>query len=401
MKMASLHNVTDYLNAMATTVGVYNSTPQAPGMNGTLESFNEEPFIENATVLVPIGYRPSFRDIVMRRLEWKIAGFLSVYGMLVISCIGVIANIVSLRVLCGKRMRVTACAFLLISLAVADELASILNLLNTLNAYHLKSMFTSDVWCKVSSLLNTSAEFASVWILVALTAERFVAVCFPFKLALWHTRKTLVIAVLLIVALALLQAIPTLITVKALSGFNCNFEAKYKRFWGIWYWFVAAFLSYIPIVLLTSLNCALLKSLRKAAAIKTTLSSSSQGDTTSQTKQVTKMCLAVSIVFTICLLPIACHRPVSQFVIDRRNPIHFVINAMFESISWSLLAFNHCVNFFIYCITGKRFREELHRMFCCVTPSERLETSMSNLSTKGATAGASGKLTTSASIESP
>ena len=386
--MNSSHIITNNLKVLATTVCCDSSIPSPTGQNGS--HIDKRPSMENGSLLTNEDYQPSFMDVVIGRLEWKIAMMIISHGMIVISCIGIIGNFVSLGVLCRKSMRVTSCAFLLISLAVADELASTMNMLNTLNDNYLKGIFYSDAWCKITAYLTSTIEFSSVWILIAMTTERFFAVCFPLKLALWHTRRSLVVAVILIATLNLLQGIPMLLTMKAVPGAGnlqaCIFEAKYEKFWGIWHWCLSSLISYFPIILLTSLNSALLRSLRKAAAVKTALSSSSQASSISQTKQVTKMCLAVSIVFTLCLLPIACHRPISHFMIDKRNPVEFVIHILFDSISWSLLSLNHSVNFFIYCVTGKRFRDELHALCCWKTASptsiKQIQTSMSNLNSR-------------------
>ena len=397
--MNSSHIITNNLKVLATTVCCDSSTPSQTGQNGS--HIDKRPSMENGSLLTTEDYQLSFMDVVIGRLEWKIAMMIISHGMIVISCIGIIGNFVSLGVLCRKSMRVTSCAFLLISLAVADELASTMNMFNTLNDNYLKGIFYSDAWCKITGYLTSTIEFSSVWILIAMTTERFFAVCFPLKLALWHTRRSLVVAVILIATLSLLQGIPMLLTIKAVPGAGnlaCGFKAKYEKFWGIWNWCLASLISYVPIILLTSLNSALLRSLRKAAAVKTALSTSSQASSISQTKQVTKMCLAVSIVFTLCLLPIACHRPISHFMLDKRNPVEFAIHRLIESISWSLLSLNHSVNFFIYCVTGKRFRDELHALCCWNTASptsiKQIQTSMSNMSSMDDTVRAGGSQTT-------
>ena len=332
-----------------------------------------------------------YLHIMHSRLEWKIAMILCPYVIVAISCIGIVCNVISLAVLCRLRMRVMPCAFLLISLSVVDEVASVLNLLNTVNVFFLKHAFNSNAWCTLSFVLTTSSEFASVWILVAMTTERFIAVNFPLKMALWHTRRTMAMLVVLIVVMAFLQATPTILTVRLQTTKVCGYSPENHEFWGIWNWVVSALIAYLPIILLTALNFGLFKALKKAAVNKSALSisTSSHVNIASHTKQVTRMCLAVSIVFIFCLLPIACERPIKHFMYDPRNPINVAVFVFLEYLTWCLLALNHSINFFIYCFAGKRFRDELCIMCCRKTlpVNNKIRTMVTKLSATQSTVG--------------
>ena len=89
--------------------------------------------------------------------------------------------------------------------------------------------------------------------------------------------------------------------------------------------------------------------------------SSTPGKTTVQEKRkkassMNAMFLSVSIVFLILLTPAILHYATSAYWVKTpgQQATSTLITAIFETLSYA----NHSVNFFVYCLTGKRFRRE-------------------------------------------
>ena len=287
------------------------------------------------------------------------------YIMLAISVTGAIGNALAIAVLLRKSIRTTPCAILLIILAFADELSSTMTTLYVANDYHMKHALDSVFWCKFGGFLSSSAELWSVNILIAVTAERFIAVQYPFKVATICTRRNVSITAELVTLFSFAFNIPTLIFAIYIPGRNaCGHHPDYKSYnENIGSWVDSVIYSYIPIATLIVLNFGILKAMRSATTTSQQLSTSSQRDS-SRMKHITAMCVSVSVALIICLLPIAIQRPVHYVMYDRRDPVNYAMFIFYWFLAWAFLTLNHTINFFLYVITGQRFRQELLNIFC-------------------------------------
>lgn len=127
-------------------------------------------------------------------------------------------------------------------------------------------------------------------------------------------------------------------------------------------WIVFAVVTALPFLLILFFNCmivhVLIKSQRlRSAAVATPTGNGNRPPGTSGFRQTTFMCLGISFAFLVCISPsivLLIGKPYWQR--DYRN-VKAVCN---------LLGFvNHAVNFFLYCVTGRRFRHQLWAMLTC------------------------------------
>ena len=336
-------------------------------MDGIGSNITTDFSIENVTsdVLKDQNTGPTYRDIVYAQWEWTAFRYLVKYIMLAISVTGAIGNALAIAVLLRKSICTTPCAILLIILAFADELSSTMTTLYVANDYHMKHALNSVFWCKFGGFLSSSAELWSVNILIAVTAERFIAVRYPFKVATICTRRNVSITAGLVTLFSFAYNTPTLIFAIYIPGRNvCGYHPDYTSYnENIGPWVDSVIYSYIPIATLIVLNFGILKAMRSATTTSQQLSTSSQRDA-SRMKHITAMCVSVSVAFIICLLPIAIERPVHYVMYDRRDPVNYAMFIFYWFLAWAFLTLNHTINFFLYVITGQRFRQELLNMFC-------------------------------------
>jgi len=73
------------------------------------------------------------------------------------------------------------------------------------------------------------------------------------------------------------------------------------------------------------------------------------------------MCLGISFAFLICVAPSIVLLIGKPFWKHRTNVAYQ--NA--KAISNFLGFLNHCINFFLYCVTGRHFRQELRALLTC------------------------------------
>ena len=115
---------------------------------------------------------------------------------------------------------------------------------------------------------------------------------------------------------------------------------------------------YIPIILVVLANCVLLFTLKKSKKFQQNM----EIDQKQKKKfdSVTVTVFVVSTIFVCVLLPNAVFRLGVEAKLFRFSRIPFEI---LYHLSGPILYLNNSVNFYIYCLTGRRFRNEFLRLF--------------------------------------
>ena len=84
--------------------------------------------------------------------------------------------------------------------------------------------------------------------------------------------------------------------------------------------------------------------------------------------QLTTMLLLVTTLFLILLLPTYIRFIYAAFWISD-TPSKYATSLAFIEISYKLYVTNSGINFFLYCISGRKFRNDLKEIVCCITRS--------------------------------
>ena len=80
--------------------------------------------------------------------------------------------------------------------------------------------------------------------------------------------------------------------------------------------------------------------------------------------QLTIMLLLVTTLFFILLCP-TYFRFIYLLFANRDTPLAYAISMIFFQVTYKLYASNGAINFFLYCISGKKFRNDLKEILCC------------------------------------
>ena len=86
--------------------------------------------------------------------------------------------------------------------------------------------------------------------------------------------------------------------------------------------------------------------------------------------QVTIMLLLVTAFFLVLMLPTYIRYVYTQFV-KLNTPFKYTGFVLFFEISQKLYNTNNAINFFLYCISGKKFRNDLKDILNCGRNSDR------------------------------
>ena len=95
-----------------------------------------------------------------------------------------------------------------------------------------------------------------------------------------------------------------------------------------------------------------------------------------QTKKLTGMLLAIGVLFLVCELPRVIMAVIFKYLPKTYTP------RILMNLTFVISGINHSCNFFIYVISGQRFRQVLSEMFGCLQGPSDLSRSTPSLATQ-------------------
>ncbi|KAK3106510.1 hypothetical protein FSP39_021445 [Pinctada imbricata] len=293
---------------------------------------------------------------------------------------GVVGNVLSLIVLLHKKLR-SSTGVILVGLALADLLSLLSNMIRKSTgiigefdmnfADKYKAMMFGPIF-----YLKTSFDRISVWLVVLISIERFLAVSFPLKIKIWVSKARMFIAVVTIYILTLASLSPiaaqyttgtlhnprtnsTTYFIKPSQFYfnNIDFLKIHNEIFGI------AVFRYIPVILVILFNSVIMVSLQRRAKWRSKKSSLKSKDE-AQAK-ITRMLLIVSLVCLICTTPGAIFILYSQidpdFVFMGKYHNFFLV---ISDMCMLLEVINSSANFVIYMLCNEQFYQVYKKMFC-------------------------------------
>ncbi|CAF4242553.1 unnamed protein product [Rotaria sp. Silwood2] len=230
-------------------------------------------------------------------------------------------------------------------------------------------LLQSTSGCKFLSLLFYTVADVSVWLVCMMSADRCIAVIRPLHANSICTVRRARISVLILVICITLINIQFLFTHHLSIENECTYHKRYEFFSRqIWPWIDAAVYSALPFILLLTMNLIIVHGLFQARRSTSNLQIYQSQITrhknrllTSMSKKLTTMLLAVTFFFLLSSFPMVCLQIYTNLYKNHEYQqfADFYLKPLCETLQYS----NHCINFFLYAITGKAFRHELKRLF--------------------------------------
>ena len=264
------------------------------------------------------------------------------------------------------------------SLAVSDS-AMLLFLGTSMYFYSfdIAIMAFHDVLCKLFYWLLYVLSPTSAWILVAMTLQRAASILWPHRVSsAWTARKARITVLVIVVTLMILnshilygrrlQSLPS-------GQAVCVFVSEdYRQFSNhVWPWVDTSVTSLAPFVLLISANVVLVMRVRQAMEeARQTLAAGSTDQLKVRQQKTSRMTLTlvcVSVAFLVLTSPICLffvlQRTASHAIVADVNEAAF--NFFFEAIGTILWLANSAINFYIYVLTGTRYRAAMASVCGC------------------------------------
>ncbi|XP_064609472.1 neuromedin-U receptor 2-like [Liolophura sinensis] len=287
--------------------------------------------------------------------------------------LGTFGNSVSIAVLCRKSMWKISSSPYLVALGVADLFVLWTALLRQWLRFlvNIDIRDFSPVVCKLQIFsLFTFTDF-SAWTLVAVTVERFIFVCFPFKAkSVCTRRRTTFTLVLILLSLALLNShflygYGSVYEEPALIPYCGHINDNYSMFfYQIWPWIDTSVFSLVPFSIIAICNISIItKIARSRFRNKVAANSAGEGDNRVKPSSMTALLLSLNTVFLVTTAPVCIfYIGLPEWTRTATSEEKIELD-LWLAILQLLMYLNNSVNFLFYCISGPKFRREL-RSIC-------------------------------------
>ena len=225
-----------------------------------------------------------------------------------------------------------------------------------------------------------------------MTFERVYGILRPHKAASFNTVKRAKITIISIVVFSVLYNSPHIFLSSSVARQCVPYGQAMKVVFGQFYYWLSFILQFaLPFVLLLSMNCVIIHTLRTRVKFNVTISdpkTEGQGHVKGQTskmqnteRQIYIMLLLVTFGFLILLTPAYAFYLYQMFYDYDKSPHAFAGFYLYNSVSQKAIYTNNGINFFLYVMSGKKFRTDLVNLFKRRKTAEDLPVSSSTVST--------------------
>ena len=322
---------------------------------------------KNAVFLHQLTKRERYLRIMREYPDFVASENIILYGYPWLILLGTLGNILTFAVMRTRLSSITSTYFYMTVLAAADITILLNGALRKWisQATDFNPSREHEVLCKLISYVHYWCFDFSAWILVAMTAERFIAVHWPLR-CIDHTGKAKARKVIIGISIVLaIVNIPLLWMLKIVDG-ECDCESQYKEFiLEIWPIIDATVYSFMPFTFLLLFNILIIRELQKATAAHGHLQATTdtRPPLTNFHRRLTIMLLCISFTFLITSAPNVIHTIIRYKVHTEKGSYENAAKIILgNTISSIFLYMMHSINFFLYSISGRKFRQELVEM---------------------------------------
>ena len=235
-------------------------------------------------------------------------------------------------------------------------------------------------------MLSPFSNMCSTFFILSMTFERFYSIIRPHKAALFNTVKRAKIVILAIVVFSAIFNIPHLFATSEAVGQCAPIGKAIQYIYGqIYSWLNSLLPFFLPFVLLLFMNTVIIYTLTVRSHF-----SQSQGQFEGQVetskiknteKQITMTLLLVTFSFLVLMMP-SCVFLIYVMVSDfTQSPQAFAGYYLFGNIAGQAYFTNSGINFFLYVISGRKFRTDLIKLLLCFKRKQKHNTLSLDLNT--------------------
>ncbi|XP_076445915.1 growth hormone secretagogue receptor type 1-like [Babylonia areolata] len=237
-----------------------------------------------------------------------------------------------------------------------------------------------DAVCKLFMYVTNAALYCSGWLLVALTSQRTLAVVWPHRVGVLCTAGTtryVIAAIVVFFSLINLHYLYGVGVVRYRSGPMCDVVRwDYTVFSSeVWSKVELILYSSCPFLCLLVNNSVLVFTLRRSSDVTAAggrlatqrhvqQPTAATGGRHKAVSSVTVTAMVVSLSYIVLALPVTLFNNLDRFIPALGGGLEAVIiSGALQVVFNTMLHLNFCVNFYLYCLTGRRFRTAFLDLF--------------------------------------
>ena len=286
---------------------------------------------------------------------------------IILVTVGTIANMLTIITVTSPKTKKSSFTVYLGGLAVVDTVLLFMWPFD----YWLEAMFnfkmekTSDFMCKFRFFGSSTGQSISAWLIVALTVERTFCTYFPMKFRTVCRSKVgyIAVAVISTTMFVMYSHIFYGFTVVQIRGVTiCGFtNPGYARIFSrVISWVHVTTSYFLPASIIIVANTATVLRVYKSGKVITSAMSEVNNK---RVKHLTVVTLVVSTCFVLLVGPFSVWIIVRVFAFP--NKVNFAqtatsqVEQIAQIVTHNIVHVNHAGNFFLYVLSGKRFRKDL------------------------------------------
>ncbi|XP_017889325.1 uncharacterized protein LOC108630500 [Ceratina calcarata] len=318
------------------------------------------------------------------RLYWvslqpfvKFVRFLLGYITPFIILVGVLLNTISFAMLSTPILCESNLSLYLKALALSDNGALVFNYAVGIAKSHftfVNNLFMNNRFlCTLNSVTMEFFQFTSTWLVVAFTWTRVFAIVFPFGIYGRYNNRSEVITITILICLSFVISLTKLYS----GGYETDsvFEfipcQKKIKPWGSAMYFYIALSTWLPLVCIFVGNILLIVHMKKTEKIRCRLTQNFRHKT-NRIHHTSRTLFVVSTVYLVLLLPLGMVETLELYwdvilikfpAIEARKKaeyIHWLKEKLLlkwcRGLCFHVYHWNFAINFFLYCLTGEKFR---------------------------------------------
>ncbi|XP_031347093.1 neuropeptides capa receptor-like [Photinus pyralis] len=320
--------------------------------------------------------------------EFSAIELVQLYYTPILVYLGTIGNALSMVVFFKTKLKKLSSSYYLASLALSDSVFLLSLFVVWLNMVDV-NWFNQHGVCQLMVYLTGACSFLSVWLVLAFTVERFIAVRYPLlrQSVCTVSRAKMIISILVVLSILIFSPLLLFARVQVVPQKTtelCTIDSDFENFATVFNIIDTAVTFVIPVFVIVILNTCISRTIWKLGSVRRKLTyrgalpevpTHSKRESTkgcrvkpsvhlSQNK-ITKMLLVVSTVCLCLNFPSYLMR-VLTYLIELRviEDVNIPLFLTVQHCCLQLFNTNFGINFVLYCISGQNFRKAMQSLFC-------------------------------------
>ena len=316
----------------------------------------------NITGSPPEG--PSFIELAQEFTLYKIAEVIDKWWFIFFIPFGFLGNTLSTAVMAMKHnRRLSTCTYMM-AISINDNLVMLILLYQWL-LKNTEIQILTDLVCKILGSSLFIFVYNGTYQVILMTFDKCFAITLPHKSLSFCTPKRARLMLLITFITMVIFNSPHFYLTKFVVS-DCSGYAVKGKLVTMYLYLSFVVTSVVPFLSLVIMNFIIIRAVKKRRQLRRQNTDSNNTDFKKGKQvenQLTIMCVVIAATFVTLFLPSYARFIAYQVIAPTSSPKTFAGFYFFVHISFRLYAANYGLHFFLYLLSGTKFRNDLRRLF--------------------------------------